>query len=579
MPYIRLQVKGTANLIASYKGSNGQIVFCDDASAAKWPGKGQRLFVMNGTTSGGRAVLMSHDLPWATDDIANTAITTAKLADNAITSEKIKDGEVKTVDLADDAVTTPKIKDSNVTEPKLASNAVTTDKIANKNVTGPKLADSLLGDGLVRDGSSIKVDFSDLPTDKFEALLKGLKMLIPLSGNKSFYVATDLSRKPNAGDTLIDNRGTQDYPFRTIQACVNYVTNTYSVGKHHITIYIDNGTYNESLTLPDYARSSGYIELRPWNVTTNNANDWPVTISATQTTYTIENTVYTSYTNWAVNANSGGTWRLAYLKIQRIEHAAEQTGGVAGCVQSSGNSTVSLYGCWINQQLPTGTTDLYKESNNAITEDITVRLLSGDAYGRVYIYHGDRPHKLTFQKGATTNKPRVYVLVAQRAGSVWLSRNFDDRNDTTKYVDCSGTCDVFAYGDQSGAYNTVGSGTLLEFRVPDGSSVTGKRFQLTGGSCVNPVGESTPNPVIPGDTSHLVYFPGSINGTLDDLTYCWYGKYTPSWATATALATCSSNCASALAAHAALPASQAHGSGGDDNTGGEQSTSDAEGGN
>lgn len=521
MPYIRLQVKGTANQIASYKGSNGQIVFCDDATAAKWPGKGQRLFVMNGTTSGGRAVLMSHDLPWDTSDIADNAITTpkikdknvttAKLADEAVTTVKIADANVTEPKLATDAVTTNKIKNGNVTNPKLADNAVTTPKIADKNVTGPKLADALLGDGLVRDGSSIKVDFSNLPTDKFEALLKGLKMLIPLTGNKSFYVATDLTRKPNAGDTLIDNRGTQDYPFRTIQACVNYVTNTYSVGKYHISIYVDNGTYNESVTLPDYSRGSGYIEIRPWNVTETDATDWPVTVSATQSSSGI--------TNWVFNCNSGGYWILRYLKIQRIESAVKQTGGVAGGVQASNNSTVSLYGCWVSQEFPSGVTDLYWDNNGTptLTENFTVRLIAGDGYGRVNIYHGYRPHKLTFTSPSTPKKPHVYVLVAQRSGSIWLTRNYDDRHDvgdpdTSKYVDCAGSCEIFAYGDQCGAYNILGSGYLLEFRIPSGSSVTGTRFKLTGGSYVSDVG-----------TAGVAYFPGTVDtGYIEGSSYSWY---------------------------------------------------------
>jgi hypothetical protein len=52
--------------------------------------------------------------------LAVDAITNAKVADDAIQSENIKDGEVKTGDLADDAVTEAKIKDDDLHIDKLA---------------------------------------------------------------------------------------------------------------------------------------------------------------------------------------------------------------------------------------------------------------------------------------------------------------------------------------------------------------------------------------------------------------------------------------------------------------------------
>ena len=42
--------------------------------------------------------------------IVNNSVTTVDLADNSVTSPKIKDGEVKTVDIANDAITSSKIK-------------------------------------------------------------------------------------------------------------------------------------------------------------------------------------------------------------------------------------------------------------------------------------------------------------------------------------------------------------------------------------------------------------------------------------------------------------------------------------
>ncbi len=60
--------------------------------------------------------------------IANSAVTTAKLADNAVTSVKIPDGTIVTADLSDNAVTSTKIVDGTVANVDLATMAANTVK-------------------------------------------------------------------------------------------------------------------------------------------------------------------------------------------------------------------------------------------------------------------------------------------------------------------------------------------------------------------------------------------------------------------------------------------------------------------
>ena len=61
--------------------------------------------------------------------IENNAVTTYKLADDAVTSPKIATGGVSNGNLADNSVSTEKIIDGNVTTSKLANKAVTPEKI------------------------------------------------------------------------------------------------------------------------------------------------------------------------------------------------------------------------------------------------------------------------------------------------------------------------------------------------------------------------------------------------------------------------------------------------------------------
>ena len=78
-----------------------------------------------------------------TELLADLAVTTAKIANGAVTADKIADLAVITRKLADLAVTTEKLANGAVTTDKLANNAVQTRNIKDKNVTLPKLGDDV----------------------------------------------------------------------------------------------------------------------------------------------------------------------------------------------------------------------------------------------------------------------------------------------------------------------------------------------------------------------------------------------------------------------------------------------------
>lgn len=80
-----------------------------------------------------------------TDDINDQAITKDKIRDGNVTTEKLADGAVSTDKLPDGAIKTSKIADENITTEKLAEGAVETSKIADQNVTSEKIADQSVG--------------------------------------------------------------------------------------------------------------------------------------------------------------------------------------------------------------------------------------------------------------------------------------------------------------------------------------------------------------------------------------------------------------------------------------------------
>lgn len=127
------------------------------------------------------------------------------------------------------------------------------------------------GGGLAVDGKGqLYVDFASMPTDKFETMLKSIRVPVWLTGNKEFYVD-----QATGSDTLDDGRGeSKEKPFKTIQACVNYVCENYNMSSFRARINISDGTYPELLRLPNYSSGTGYVEIRG-----NNDNKEAVVIS------------------------------------------------------------------------------------------------------------------------------------------------------------------------------------------------------------------------------------------------------------------------------------------------------------
>ena len=103
----------------------------------------------------------------ATDYIANSAVTSAKiadativagdLADNAVTTAKITDLNVTTGKLAADAVTAAKLADDAVVTANIVDANVTTAKIAADAITGAKLADNAVNSEHIVGGAITEV--------------------------------------------------------------------------------------------------------------------------------------------------------------------------------------------------------------------------------------------------------------------------------------------------------------------------------------------------------------------------------------------------------------------------------------
>ena len=349
--------------------------------------------------------------------------------------------------------------------------------VAQKKAINQALADA--DSGLVVDNSTgkLKVDFSNMPTDKFEELLKGLKMLVPLGTNLHVYVDTNNSA---AGDDLIDGRGTQAKPFKTIQAAVNYVTGNYSLGKWRAYIHVGAGMYTENLALPSYSSGAGFIRLE----SASGSRDVVVNAAAGA-----NGTV-----NWCATADGAGRWDIHNIEFRRTEAATlSQTSVVTGCIQSStAGAIVNLYGCMFRQIVPA---DL-----PVYSVGYGVRIISADGGGQVNLRHGTIPHSIITESRADIG---VHVLTAARRGVMYFYYSTD--NTLSHECAVSGSCTVFMSAWQAGTTNTASAGSPITFT----GTMAGKKYEARTGSSIC-VGQNAS------------YFPGDVAGTVEDATYCWY---------------------------------------------------------
>ncbi len=96
--------------------------------------------------------------------VADGAVTTAKLAADAVDSDKIADGSIDTVHIADNQITNAKMADDAVDSAEIADGAVDTVHISDDNVTFAKLENRYTALSALGTGSSFSLDFSAATT-------------------------------------------------------------------------------------------------------------------------------------------------------------------------------------------------------------------------------------------------------------------------------------------------------------------------------------------------------------------------------------------------------------------------------
>ena len=127
-----------------------------------------------------------------TAKLADGSITTVKLANDAVNTAKILDGTIATVDLSNDAVINTKIANDAVEEAKIKNNAVTTVKLSNDAVEEVKIKNDAVTSDKIKNNTILDADISNtaaIQTTKIKGFYMGT-YTIPsgASGGGSIFI-------------------------------------------------------------------------------------------------------------------------------------------------------------------------------------------------------------------------------------------------------------------------------------------------------------------------------------------------------------------------------------------------------
>lgn len=327
--------------------------------------------------------------------------------------------------------------------------------------------------GLVVDPVTGKgaVDFKQMPMDKFEALLKSIRVPIWLTKNKDFYV-----NGTTGSDTLDDGRGeSEEKPFKTIQACASYVCDNYNVSRYTLTVHIAPGTY-APFSLGGYSRSTGRIVFE--GPAPKFAKDFPVIIEGMDKTL--------------VAYSGAGPFYFKNIKFR--ENMTPNIGRFSYIVGGGGTGQIYLDRFFIEINLSGEFTEP-KYFRTIYTTAGTIYLQNSSPDDKSYVEVNGHPDTGVDLISA--------ILCAYQMGQIQM---LGAASDEVADIICSGRSTNFAYAGGGLISRNIG----YTYRMRFSGTYTGRRYVAAAGGGINT------------ERAGAEYFPGTGPGTVEADTYSWY---------------------------------------------------------
>lgn len=451
------------------------------------------------------------DYTTETATIAATPLYQAfKQALAAFVPKNIANGSIATQKLADKSVTQQKLADKSVTQPKIADNAVGADQLANGAVNARNLASSILAtqeqaqagalnnvlmtplrvkqaipslmpsatstqiggvkisgdDGVVvEEDGTLVVDFSKMPTDKFEELVQSIRVPIWITNTTDFYV------NPVTGvdDAAAGYGISSAKPFKTIKYAITYITDNFNTSSYNVYINLAAGTYTDSST----SEYSSPIELPKFN------GSGTIIIAGASNDYT-----QTVINNSFVMHNASN-WKFQNLTLNPT--ATTSTGSGFSFLDISKGQLALQNVCFDLENV--------EESSSSQVRSI----IYAQNYGLVQIYatsSASTPAGIYFNfRGKTLTLSPIRAVT----GSVQFTADLNVLENLS-------TSSSFVIGNYLAqiAFTTsslANPGRKAQVNLLEGATVTGKRYELSNNSICSTGGG--------GDE----FIPGSISGT------------------------------------------------------------------
>ena len=315
----------------------------------------------------------------------------------------------------------------------------------------------------------LAVDFSRMDDTAFRVLMSDMidKQTIKTEGGgNQFYVDGGIA----GSDNNPAERGDPANPFKTIQACVNYITKVYKFAD--INAYINckgvDVELSKPLTLPSFDRTTSEITIRGASFNANTPRNSPTTVTGKTIKLSYAPAAYI-YQRYTINVTGTGVWRLRNVEASITDADLVDDGGHLAALHVMNYATCYISDCrFINNRATTDASETAKLAKYDYTTGEHVVMLTDYGLLEIGAYNELVCHDVL--DATATVKRKINGFAATGSSTLHVG---DTRSDKA-YTVLEFTLDGAAASD-----TVIPAGTQASVGTASGALVFATDFALT----------------------------------------------------------------------------------------------------